>query len=171
MVTAQPVFDLDFKPSLRVTAGHYEALGVDIRSFREPLKRSVQKVIIPSIRKNFDSGGRPSWAPYAESTLEFHKMLGEAVSDAMMVKTGKLKQTMGYFNIWSVDKEKAELRDLPQRVWYGKVHQSGYGGRAGKGIIPARPFVMLQPDDEEKIVKVFDEWLEERILKVWSSKP
>jgi phage virion morphogenesis protein len=168
MVTAQPVLYLDFKPSLKVTAGHYEAVGVEIRSFREPLKRSVQQVIIPSIRKNFDSGGRPGWAPYADITIEFHQELGEAMSQGMLNKTGKLKQTMGYFNIWSVDREKAELRDLPANIWYGKIHQAGYGGRGGKYVIPARPFVMLQPDDEQKIVEVFDKWLEERINKVWA---
>jgi len=171
MVTAKPVLTLDFKPSLRITAGHYEAVGVSIRSFREPLKRAIQKVIIPSIRANFDSGGRPAWEPYADSTREFHESLGIAMSQSLLVKSGALRRTMGYFNIWTVDKEKAELNDLPQNVWYGKVHQAGYGGRSGKGLIPARPFVMLQPGDEDKIVEVFEKWLDERIEKYWLSRP
>jgi phage gpG-like protein len=91
-------------------------------------------------------------------------------------------------NIWSIDSERALISDLPDSVWYGKVHQAGYGGgsgqktvriknistglwdtfteagsEAGSGEIPARPFVVLQPQDIENIERVFSDWLGERI--------
>jgi phage gpG-like protein len=37
--------------------------------------------------------------------------------------------------------------------------------------IPARPFVMLQPEDEDKIMLIFIKWLEERVLAAWPGVP
>lgn len=165
-VTAEPVLTLTFTPSLRIVAARIDKLGLDIRSFRVPLKRCVKDVIIPSIQQNFEVGGRPTWAPYADVTTEIHQEMGEDLGD-MLVKSGKLKQTMSYQNLWTITKDEASLDDLPPNVWYGKIHQAGYGGKGGKGSIPARPFVMLQEDDEQKIVDVFDKWLVERIEAAW----
>lgn len=153
---------IDFKPNLPTVQKRYKDLGVQIKSFREPLKRAVQQVVIPSIRKNFDSSGRPSWAPYSDVTISFHQALGEAVPNKLLVKSGSLRRTMGYLNIWSITQDNASLQDLPDSVWYGKIHQSGNANT------PARPFIMLQPRDEDDIVEVFDKWLEERISRVWA---
>jgi phage gpG-like protein len=167
---AEPILTLSFHPPLATIKKDLNALGADIRSFREPLKRSVQKVIIPSIQANFDAGGRPAWAPYADSTLEFHEMLNEDLSDSLLVKSGALKAAMGLLTNWSFSTTSATMKDLPQRVWYGKVHQAGYGGRGGKGVIPARPFVMFQDEDADKITKIFADWLDERIAMKWGRK-
>jgi len=165
-VTAQPVLEYTFKPSLKIVAAHVDKLGLDIRSFKEPLKRCVKQVVIPSIRANFDAGGRPGWAPYADSTVEFHEMLGEDLGE-MLIKTGALRQGMSYQNLWTITKEEAYIADLPPNIWYGKVHQGGYGGKSGAGAIPARPFVLLQDSDEKAIGDVFDRWLLERIEAAW----
>jgi len=170
MATAVPILTLDFDPKLSVIKRDLDALGADIRSFKEPLKRCVQKVIIPSIQANFDAGGRPAWAPYANSTLEFHEMLGTAMSSSMLNRTGALKATMGNVSNWTITTDSAKLSDLPQRVWYGKVHQAGYGGNSGKGQIPARPFVMFQDEDADKITKIFADWLDERIALRWKGR-
>jgi phage virion morphogenesis protein len=171
-MVAQPILTLSFDPPLAVIKRDLDKLGVDIRSFREPLKRSIQKVIIPSIQKNFDAGGRPAWAPYADSTIEFHEMLNEDLSSSMLVKSGALKATMSFLSNWTISTTSATLTDLPQRVWYGKVHQAGgKGGKAGHtGVIPARPFVMFQDEDGTAITEVFAQWLDERIMKNWGRK-
>jgi phage gpG-like protein len=170
--------DLQFKPSLAIIAGQIDKLGVDIRSFRVPLQRSVRQVMIPSIRKNFESEGRPKWQPLSELTIA-RKGNGRILQD-----TGKLMRTMGYQNIWTITKNFAVIQDLPSSVWYGKVHQSGasVGAKRSKAIknvstgrvvanvsqgegfnIPARPFVSFQKSDERAIESVFRHWLEERI--------
>jgi phage gpG-like protein len=44
------------------------------------------------------------------------------------------------------------------------------GGASGGGVvppIPARPFVLLQPEDEDKIMIIFIKWLEERVIRAW----
>lgn len=202
-VTPGNVPQLQFSPSVGIIARDIDKLGIDIRSFREPLKRAVQKVIIPSIQANFDAEGRPPWEPYADATLEIRDHMKEPVGK-LLQKTGLLRQTMRQLNLWTINPNAAILLDLPPNIWYGKVHQGGFGGasmkarikksgnagtafkslqkdikgaiKAGKTIrtadfaIPARPFVMIQPEDEDAIAEVFIAWLQERIDKHWSRR-
>lgn len=116
-----------FDPSMGVVAKAVDRLGLDIQSFREPLVASIKLVIGPSVRKNFDKGGRPEpWEPLAEFTIK------QRGYDAwpILVRTGKLRAVASSFQIWDVGKTSAIVRDLPKNVWYGKVHQAGYGGFA-----------------------------------------
>lgn len=169
MARGTPFLTLEFKPQLSVIQKDLKELGVDLRSLREPLKRAVQQVIIPSIRMNFDAQGRPPWAPYASSTIEFHQELGTTMSKSLLNKTGTLKRTATQLNVWSITKEEAKFNGLPQNVWYGNLHQTGgKGGKGAGGVIPARPFVMFQDSDGDKITQVFAKWLDERIAKRWS---
>lgn len=179
--------DLKFQPSVGILARKVDKLGADIRSFREPLHKAVKQIVIPSIRRNFDSGGRPPWEPLADWTVK-HK--GHA---RILYKTGSLRRVMGQINVWTIDREKAMITDLPDKVWYGKVHQAGAtfaiprssgsvdqaaidkalsykGTRVGRrdsdpeiGEIPARPFVVLQTEDMEAIEHIFQEWVGDKI--------
>lgn len=181
--------DLKFEPSAGIMARRVDKLGLDIRSFKEPLKRSVQQVMIPSIQLNFIMGGRPPWEPLSEQTV------ARKGNSKILIDSGALAKQMGYLKIWTIDREKAFIADLPEKVWYGKVHQAGasfsvkyksvgaidFGAikqalpwatregstfpSSGQGAIPARPFVMIQPDDEEEIEEIFDQWLGERIAR------
>jgi phage gpG-like protein len=170
-MAAQPILVLEFKPSLASVKRDLDALGVDIRSFNEPLKRSIQQVLIPSFRANFDAQGRPAWAPYADTTIEFHQMLGIDMSKSLLVKTGALKRAAQQLNLWTITKESATFTSLPQGVWYGNIHQTGgKGGKGAGGVIPARPFIMFQDEDGDKIAEVFAKWLDERIVKRWSGR-
>lgn len=178
---AIPVFDV--KPSIGLLATGYRKFSLDIRSFREPLKRSIQQVIAPSIVKNFDVGGRPDvWEPLSEYALD--RRAREGFNDKPLVKTGKLRRTMGQLNIWTITRESASIRDLPPNVWYGKVQNAGIGqfstriaaaggdtkaaleklrGRETVGAhIPQRRFIMIQDEDVPKIEAVFQKWLAER---------
>jgi phage gpG-like protein len=175
--------DLKFTPSVGISARKFDKLKLDIRSFKEPLTRSIREVMIPSIRQNFDSGGRPPWEALAHSTVVTKK--GDT---RPLIRTGELRRQMGYIKIWHIDTEKAFIADLPAKVWYGKVHQAGHGAttrtvtmkniatgqmetftesddEGGSGAIPARPFVVLQRDDAIKIDRQFEEWIGERIAR------
>jgi phage gpG-like protein len=75
---------------------------------------------------------------------------------------------MQQFNIWTVDRTKAALLDLPPKIWYGKIHQAGYGYGGSKGQnkaagIPPRPFALIQDEDYAKIDLVFETWFMERM--------
>lgn len=153
-----------FQPSIGISARRIDTLGLGIKSFREPLKRSIQQVLAPSFRKNFDAEGRPdSWESLSDVTVEMRGSAGPILN-----RTGLLKRTIQQFNIWTVDAQKAALLDLPQKIWYGKVHQAGYGrrgsGQSRAAGIPARPFVMVQDEDYEAIDRVFERWFLERMV-------
>lgn len=174
--------DLHFQPSVGILARRFDKLGADIRSFREPLKRAVKEVVIPSIKANFDAEGRPGWAQLSEQTVT-----RRGSAHPILRRSGRLRRVATQLNIWTIDREKALIADLPDSVWYGKVHQAGFGshdvqedfaypgGHLGTpvsqglknlgeaGSIPPRPFVMLQPEDLNAIDQVFLDWLDERI--------
>lgn len=114
----------DFKPSIGVVARDIDRLGMDIRSMKEPLVRSVKNVLIPSIKHNFTSGGRPPWEPLAADTV---KLRGGS-SWPILVQSGRLRRAAGQFNIWTVTETSATVKSLPSNVWYGKLHQEGFGG-------------------------------------------
>jgi len=142
----------EFRPSLGIVAKRIDRFGIDIRSMREPLKRSVQQVMIPSIRKNFTVGGRPAWEPLAASTIKQRKSAWP-----ILVRTGRLRRGVTTLKVWSIGQTTATIRDLPERIWYGKVHQGGVEGsgtNAGKWFAPyeKKAKELLGPDANKKEV-------------------
>jgi len=181
---------VEFKPTLAMSAKAFLKLELDIRSFRVPLKRSIQQVIAPSIGANFRAGGRPErWVPLSEATMEIkaRDRRTRYPVDAPLLRSGLLMRTMQQYNIWTVTPTQAAILDLPEKIWYGKVHQAGYGAATvasassgsaegfqkmmqavlGGGFraaaIPARPFAMIQVQDVDRIQEVFDVWMGERV--------
>ncbi len=182
----------EFTPSLALTAKNFDTLELDIRSFREPLKRSIQGVISLSIEANFLAGGRPQqWVPLSDATIPVKSndtRTAFPVEDPLL-RSGLLMKTMAQLNIWTIGTVEASIQSLPDKIWYGNVHQAGTGssqtvaasgkslrqivaeaiagsggsGERGKNI-PARPFAMVQTEDLDKIVGVFEIWLNERIV-------
>jgi phage gpG-like protein len=117
---------LTFSPSVGIIARDIDKMEVDIRSFREPLKRAIKQVVIPSIQKNFEAEGRPAWEPYSEATYEIRERMGDAPPSKLLNKTGALQDVMKQIGIWTINQNAAILLDLPARVSYGKIHQGGY---------------------------------------------
>ena len=204
--------EFTFSPSLAILAGKVDKLGMDIRSFREPLTRAIKQVVIPSIKQNFAAEGRPAWVPLNEDTLSVKNWKGYPPD--ILRRTGKLAKVAAQQNIWTINEKAAAVKSLPESVFYGMVMQAGgtvansegaskysqgtnrrtagRGGRfermrqeqlnamrtgktimkkgkdkRGSGNIPARPFIMLQAEDEEEIGKVFAKWLDERVERTW----
>lgn len=120
------ILAFDFSPTIGILARDMDKMGVDIRSWRVPLTNAVRNVMIPSFRQNFESGGRPDhWTPLSESTLLIRSREGSGSSP--LVRSGALKRNMGFLSMWDINQDYAILKQLPQRVWYGAVHQAGYG--------------------------------------------
>lgn len=190
-ITAQMFPGITFSPSLGITASRIDKLGMNIKSFREPLKRSIQQVIAPSIRTNFDQGGRPNaWPELSDATQEIQDRIMGGGDHPPLIKSGLMRRTMTQLNVWSISQNSAILKDVPDKIWYAKVHQAGYEGKGKAGRkslteivnaaksgkskgeraispIPARPFVMLQSRDVEDIQQVFIKWMGERIDRTW----
>ncbi len=115
----------EFQPAPGIIAKDIDRLGIDIRSYREPLTRAIRRVMMPSIRKNFDMGGRPEpgWDPLAEYTIKQRN--GSAWP--ILVRSGSLRRVATSFSIWSINEQTAAIKELPSKVWYGNLHQEGYG--------------------------------------------
>jgi phage gpG-like protein len=176
----------EFQPSIGILADRIERLAGEVDNFREPLVKSVQKVIIPSIRKNFKEEGRPAWQELSAVTVK--RRGGD--TGPILRRSGRLERTATQTSIWSFTNTAASIQKWPQETWYGALHQAGHGGQkakpvkkaskklgvvsaadiggdGGTGTIPARPFIMYQPEDIPKIHDIFDEWLDRKIAQTW----
>lgn len=113
-----------FHPAPGIVAKDIDRLGLDIRSYKVPLVKAIKLVMMPSIRKNFEAGGRPEpgWEPLAEYTIQVR---GDAWP--ILVRSGALKKVASSFAIWTIGETSASIRQLPSKVWYGNIHQEGYG--------------------------------------------
>jgi phage gpG-like protein len=125
--------DFEFQPSIGLIASRIDKLGMDIRSFKEPLTRAVVGVMIPSFKANFESEGRPGWEPLAPYTVERRK----GREHPILFRSGKLKKVASSRAIWQISQNGAVITSLPAAVWYGTVHQAGLGG-FGKHLDAAR---------------------------------
>lgn len=145
----------DFYRDAMILAKDLDRVALGIRSFREPLVKSVREVVIPSIRKNFDAEGRPAWAPLSPETVRRRKASGPILD-----RTHRLKRVATQFNIWRYTTDDATIVGLDSRVKYAKFHQGG------TRKMPQRAFVLFQRSDEFDIEEIFYDWLEEKMRKL-----
>ena len=101
---------------------------------RTPLMRSIAGTMESAVLQNFDVGGRPKW-------LGLKYRQGTPLVDTEHLMTS----ITSYY-----DNDSAEVGTNEP---YAAIHQ--FGGKAGRGRkvdIPARPFLVLTPQDEEDIL-------------------
>ena len=102
---------------------------------RTPLMRSIAGTMESAVLQNFDVGGRPKWLglKYRQGTP--------------LVDTENLMNSISSY----YDNNVAEVGTNEP---YAAIHQ--FGGKAGRGRkvdIPARPFLVLTPQDEDDILE------------------
>lgn len=122
-------------------------LATDLKQTEKPLK-AAGVLILGSIEKNFQAGGRPArWQKLAPNTK---RRRGKKSSAKILVDTGRLK------NSHSMKLTTAGVL-VGTNVVYAKRHHFGYPGGSGRGRskTPARPFLMLQEEDIDNIGKIF----------------
>lgn len=154
-------------PSITLEGHGFEQLADDLgriggsfRSFTEPLRESVRKVVIPSIQANFDSEGRPAWKPLADATV---KKRGTA--HPILDETGKLKRIATSESIWRITRDQASVTgvNVTGRVSYAGYHQDGTKN------MPARPVFGFQSEDVAGIEQVFSDWLDQTVDRYWGA--
>lgn len=146
-------FDVVILPPAWVLAADFAHFGLQVKSFREPLKRSIQQVIAPHIQAAFEVGGIPPWAPLAESTLEYKGQQG--YPSTPLTATGKLKRIAGQLNAWTITTETATFENLGAAE-YGVFHLTG------TKFMPQRDWLSTVDQDVDAIAKVFGDWIIER---------
>lgn len=119
-----------------------------------PLRTSIKLVVIPTMDTNFIMGGRPQWEPLAESTAlkRISKNPGQNAF-APLFDSGHMYDIVVGGKYWRVTRDKADMEMLDTVVPYAKYHQSG------TRHVPQRQFAVLQQKDIERIVVIFDSWL------------
>jgi phage gpG-like protein len=145
-----------WRPAVEVLASGFDKMGTSIRSYKVPLNKSIKEVMSPSIAENFASGGRPSWTPLADFTIQ------KKGHDTILYETGTLAKRAPQYNNWTVDGPAGEARLDRLRTTYGYFHQEGFVNHWTGTFTPARTWAMFQPEDEEAIEAIFWEFLEER---------
>jgi phage gpG-like protein len=117
-----------FYPAPAIVAKDINKLGLVMRTgFVVPLEIAIREVMMDSIRENFRQGGRPdSWAPLADYTVSVRHATGP-----ILVRSGNLMDVASSFGVWSINNGTAAIKQLPSMVWYGNLHQGGYGSVRG----------------------------------------
>lgn len=117
--------EITFDPSPFIIAAAFEKFGMDIRSFRVPLERSVRQVLAPSLRQNFEEGGRPPWIPLSDITIQEKARKGAKEPSKILVRSGKLAKKAGQINLWKINGPAGEASISPDTmadVFYGVYH-------------------------------------------------
>lgn len=124
------------------------------------------EVVIPSIQKNFDVGGRPRWENLSQVTLMRRGMTGgEALAlqlagaTSPLVNTGRMKRSAVAKARFTIRDNQMTYGNWPLSRWWAPVHN--FGGQGGH--IPQRQFVGLQQEDITAIREITNEWIEENI--------
>lgn len=132
-----------------------------------PVMNEIGQIVRNSVIKNFQEGGRPRWKPHSQATIlggilrrHFTKKgrLKEPVSRKL--RGGKVLIDTGHLMSHIKSKAYPDRAEIGTNVIYAAIHQ--FGGKAGRGkkvTIPARPFLMVQPEDWEEIKKATLDYL------------
>ncbi len=160
--------DVTLSPAPVIIVGQFVTLGANIRSYREPMTRAIKNVVIPSINKNFESGGRPAWTELAAGTIANRARDGFSPGP-ILVRTGKMRRAATAFARWQLTRDTAVMgADFPSSAQYGPIHQIAdsediFGGVGNTAFLPGRPFALIQEEDQPKIEEIFVVWIRERL--------
>jgi len=159
--------EISFKVAAEETRGFLHRLAAALGD-TTPANRIIGEYVRGSVLKNFEAQGRPEpWTPLADATLwgrvrgkKFTKRGGltknaeRRISGArILMRTGRLRKSIGYL----AGKDKVTIGT---NLIYSAIQQ--FGGMAGRGHqveIPARPYLMLQDEDQPAIEKILGDWL------------
>lgn len=148
-------------PPPAIIAIAFDKLGLDIRSKRVPLQRSIQKVIAPSIAARFASEGADigGWAELKDQTRERRVANKEG---SILTATGKMARGATALARWEVQPEVAFISDFGP-AFYSTYHQTGFYNVHSHTFVASRPFWVITDEDARKVELIFGEWMRERL--------
>lgn len=113
-----------------------------------PVLKSAGEHMLRSIDETFRQQGRPHrWQPLSAATRQRKR------GPKILTESHRLRRSITY---QAGDRE----LDLGTNVVYGRIHQ--LGGRAGRGHavrIPARPYLVVQTEDETAILAMIGDYI------------
>lgn len=150
-------FDPKFFRDIGAIEAAIDLLGQKFNDFSEPLAAALELVILPSIKKNFEVGGRPSWQQLSMPYRIYR------LPKPILIQSGALLKATQAIGNWRVGLNSVELTGIDS-VPYAAYHQGG------TRRMPARPYVMYQPEDIDQITQIFEIWVDGLIDRYWSTK-
>jgi phage virion morphogenesis protein len=135
----------------------FAAVLKDIENRGSDLQKTFKAaglVIIESVNRNFIEGGRPTpWAPLKPATIRRRRGWGNPQilrdSGLMMASIGDENDWHGIYRLTPLSLEIGT--NAPQAA----PHQFGAtSGSSHTVVVPARPFMMLQPADADMIARI-----------------
>lgn len=131
--------------------------GYKARDLRDPLRESMDDVVIPAIREQIFSQGERSGQPYDPLNEEYELEKIDAVGFAVpiLVRSGQMLADLTADSSYRVFKDHAVYNPESD---YAHWHQTG---GTTKGRPPRRVILNLIPEDEEHIQRIFEAWLAE----------
>lgn len=151
---------IDWDPDPRILMAQFYSAAGAFQDFKEPLNRAVEEVVLPSIGTNFEVGGRPPWAPLSNETY-IRDQYDTVPRQGILWKTATLKDAATSIRPWTADESSIYLvaGNLGDG-WYGIIHQGG------SQWMPARPWAVLQIEDEERIEELLSDWSVNTIVEI-----
>jgi len=120
-----------------------------------PAMRKAAGIMVDAVEENFEQEGRPKWKSLAASTLRQRAKEGS---------TGKILQRSGNLARSITRHFDATSAVVGSNLPYARIQQlGGKAGRGHKSEIPARPYLKLTEEDEEKIIKSFNRFLSQAV--------
>lgn len=120
-----------------------------------PAMRRAAGIMHDAVEENFKEEGRPKWKSLAASTIKQRERIGKWPGKILQRRGNLARSITRHY-----DAESAVVGTNKED--YAVIHQ--FGGKAGKGHkvdIPARPYLHLEPEDEDAIEKSFAKFLGE----------
>ena len=118
-------------------------IGAAVQNFEPAFKIIAKTVISPSIRENFEQGGRPSWQPLAASTILKKSIAGASEPSKILVHTGAMAKAAADHKRYKITKDKLVAAPFSSSQWV--YHQKG------TSHVPQRVIMLLQSVDRTKI--------------------
>lgn len=137
---------------------------------RKLMEEIRDEVVIPTIDKNFEVGGRPRWEPLSPATTGMSKeafiesaATGNIGGRKPLNKSGQMHRAATAKARFHISNNEMRYGDWPEKRWFGPVHDLEALSR--KAEIPNRPFAILQPEDQEAITEITFNWIFDNIDK------
>ena len=128
----------------------FDALANRIENRRAALE-TIAHLTLDSIQKNFEEEGRPiHWKPLSAATLKARRNKRKT---KILQDTGYLKSHINF----KIFRNRVEIR--ANAVYAAIQHFGGFAGKGHKVFIPARPYLMLQKQDERDIHEILRDYL------------
>jgi phage gpG-like protein len=130
-------------------------VAANVKNFKPALTIIAGTVIAPSVRQNFESGGRPQWAPLAATTVEKKARQGAANPSKILVHSGAMAEAAANSKAYQITNDTLKAAPFATRYWI--YHQ------VGTGHVPQRVMMSLQAADRTKVNTIFANYMRQFI--------